>query len=280
MTGKQFIPIVKRANGEYAYEFLGQNWKCAENELDSVESKIRNTGAYYFVTTPDEFKDISEDSRKIDELFLKLTLERLEGWIKIADEFLHKQGRRIYVTGGNDDRFEIDDLLKRSEYMTDCEGQVLEIDSEHEMLSTGYSNITPWRCPRDITEEELGRRIESMAQSVRDMSRCIFNLHVPPVDCRLDTCAKLDDSVVPPRPIMDGGNMVMYGAGSSAVRAAIEKHQPLLGLHGHIHESPGVVKVGKTLCLNPGSEYSEGIIRGAIVTCQRDKVVGYQLTSG
>jgi len=65
-----------------------------------------------------------------------------------------------------------------------------------------------------------------------------------------------------------------------AVREAIEKYKPLLGLHGHIHESRGVVNIGRTLCINPGSEYGEGIIRGAIVDLAKDKVLSYQLTSG
>ena len=49
----------------------------------------------------------------------------------------------------------------------------------------------------------------------------------------------------------------MIHAGSTAVRASIEKHQPLVGLHGHIHESKGFVTLGRTLCLNPGSEYGK-----------------------
>jgi len=40
---------------------------------------------------------------------------------------------------------------------------------------------------------------------------------------------------------MSGGQMVFAGAGSRAVRNAIEKHQPMLGLHGHIHEAQGVI---------------------------------------
>jgi Icc-related predicted phosphoesterase len=114
---------------------------------------------------------------------------------------------------------------------------------------------------------------------VPEVSRCIFNLHDPPVDSSLDVCARLDDGD-PPRHILKGGRPVMHNAGSTAVRRAIEKYHPVLSLHGHIHESPGVVRIGKTLCINPGSEYSEGILRGAIVNLQDGHVQGYQLTTG
>ena len=81
--------------------------------------------------------------------------------------------------------------------------------------------------------------------------------------------------------MLRGGSPVISGVGSSAVRASIEAHQPLLALHGHIHESRGQVRLGRTVSLNPGSEYAEGVLRGVIVTLSRRKGLrGYQLVSG
>jgi len=74
--------------------------------------------------------------------------------------------------------------------------------------------------------------------------------------------------------------VVMFGAGSRSVRTAIEKTQPLLSLHGHIHESPGAVRIGKTLCINPGSEYGEGVLRGCILNLSAGQIDSYQLTAG
>ena len=108
----------------------------------------------------------------------------------------------------------------------------------------------------------------------------IFNMHVPPVDSTLDTCPRLDTSTDPPTMITSGGEPVMFGAGSQAVRAAIEKYQPLLSLHGHIHESRGVIQIRRTTAINPGSEYGEGILRGTIVNLQDGKVKSTQMTSG
>jgi Icc-related predicted phosphoesterase len=100
------------------------------------------------------------------------------------------------------------------------------------------------------------------------------------VDSTLDTCPMLDWSTSPPTQIVKGGQAVMHGAGSKAVRRAIETHQPLLSLHGHIHESAGVVKIGRTTSVNPGSEYGEGVLRGCLLTLARDEVKNYQLTAG
>jgi Icc-related predicted phosphoesterase len=73
--------------------------------------------------------------------------------------------------------------------------------------------------------------------------------------------------------------MVITGVGSKAVRRAIETYQPILSLHGHIHESRGVATIGRTVCINPGSEYPDGVLRGAIVDFDRDGVKSYVLTS-
>jgi Icc-related predicted phosphoesterase len=55
----------------------------------------------------------------------------------------------------------------------------------------------------------------------------------------------------------------------------------MLALHGHIHESRGEARLGRCLSLNPGSEYSDGVLRGVIVTLSKKKGIrGYQLVSG
>jgi Icc-related predicted phosphoesterase len=90
----------------------------------------------------------------------------------------------------------------------------------------------------------------------------VFNVHCPPSDTHLDQAPLLDDDL---RPVVDASGIRTTSVGSTSVREAIERHQPVLGLHGHVHESPGASKLGASLCLNPGSEYGDGILRGAIV---------------
>jgi len=148
------------------------------------------------------------------------------------------------------------------------------------MISIGLSTPTPWKTPREVSEEELWTEIEKMAAQVPDLHKAVFNFHDPPNDSTLDTCPMLDWSKDPPVQIVKAGQVVLHGAGSKSVRRAVETYQPILGLHGHIHESAGVAKIGRTVCINPGSEYGEGVLRGVLVQLRAGEVDGYQLTSG
>jgi Icc-related predicted phosphoesterase len=105
----------------------------------------------------------------------------------------------------------------------------------------------------------------------------VLNLHAPPHDSGLDICPLLDDDFTPQTA---GGQPVMGPVGSVAVRAAIERHAPVLSLHGHVHESRAVAHIGETLSINPGSEYPEGVLRGAIVDLGESGVLSHVLTSG
>jgi len=198
--------------------------------------------------------------------------------VKLAEERFKNTGTRIFVCPGNDDIFEIDEKFTSSDVVVNCEGKVVQLDGSYEMISTGYSNITPWKCPRDIPDSELGSKVEQMIASVSNLETCIFNLHVPPYDSTLDMAPRLDEKLQPV--LQSGAEPEMMPVGSLAVRQAIMRHQPLLGLHGHIHESKGTIKLGRTLCINPGSEYSEGILKGALITVEGNKIINHQLTAG
>jgi Icc-related predicted phosphoesterase len=115
---------------------------------------------------------------------------------------------------------------------------------------------------------------------VPDPARCVFNLHCPPLDSGLDRCVKLDTSTDPPTPVTTGGRPTYAGGGSRAVRDAIQTYQPLVGLHGHIHESPGQIAYGRTRCFNPGSEYGQGVLNGVMLYIRDGELAGYQHTCG
>jgi Icc-related predicted phosphoesterase len=188
-----------------------------------------------------------------------------------------RKGRAPAQSPGNDDIPEVDAILASSPIVICPDHNVVQLNDSHEMLSVGNSNLTPFNCPRDLPEDELAQRIEAIIGSVKDMSNCVFNLHCPPYDTGIDSAPLLDEQLSP-RIGMQG--VEMGPVGCQAVRKAIDKYQPLLGLHGHIHESKGAVKLGRTLCINPGSEYSEGVLRGALVTIKRGEVVSHMFTSG
>ena len=198
-------------------------------------------GWYAKIMTEDEFREISADRAKVDALFHQLARQRLESWIELSETRLGGTGIKCYVTGGNDDYPDVLEVMKTSGAQTfiDCEGVVVPLDDQHTMISVGNSTLTPWKTPREVTDEELGRIIDGMIAKVTDMKNCVFNFHDPPKDSTLDTCPELDWNTDPPAPIVKAGQLVMHGAGSASVRKAIETHQPVLGLHGHIHESAG-----------------------------------------
>jgi Icc-related predicted phosphoesterase len=283
ITGKLLIPIIKESNGNYRATLQGnQHHLQTEEELKSMIERIGMLGFYYKIMGDDEFQDTQSDPKKIDALFHELARQRLVTWVDLAETRLAGTGIKCFVTGGNDDDPEVLEAIHRegTHAFFPCEGKLVNVDADHTMISVGNSTPTPWKTPREISEEELAEIIEKMAADVPDTSRCIFNFHDPPIDSTLDTCPMLDWTTDPPTPIVKGGQIVMHGAGSKSVRQAIEKYKPMLGLHGHIHESMSVAKIGRTTCVNPGSEYGEGVLRGCLVNISGGEVEGFQMTSG
>jgi Icc-related predicted phosphoesterase len=283
ISGKLMIPIIREANQHFRATLQGTVHKLeTEEELKQLQERIGLLGFYSQIMAEEEYQELSAKPAEVSALFHKLARERLAAWVDLAETRLKGTGIRCFVTGGNDDDPEVLEAIRGAgrESFFACEGQVVQIDENHTMASVGFSNPTPWKTPREIPDDQLAEMIEAMCAQVSDFSRCVFNFHVPPLDSTLDTCPKLDWSTDPPTPIVSGGQIVFAGAGSQAVRDALEKHQPMLGLHGHIHESQGVVKIGRTTCINPGSEYGEGVLRGCLVTLGDGAVQGYQLTSG
>jgi len=161
MTGKAIVPIVEQPDGSYRSEFLGGvQYIKTSDELEKLEKKISDMGYYPYRTTLEEREELMADKQKMSKLFVRLIVERIEKWVKMADARLANTEVMCYVCPGNDDFFEIDPILEKSERIINCEGKVINLDEQHEMISTGFSNKTPWNCPRDITEEALRKLIQ------------------------------------------------------------------------------------------------------------------------
>jgi Icc-related predicted phosphoesterase len=283
IQGKLLIPIIKESNGHYRATLQGRVEHLAtEEELTNLKARLDTLGFYHKIMEEDEFRTLSADSKSVDELFHDLARQKLVAWVELAESRLNGTGIKCFVTGGNDDEWDVLKVIKKEDAKSfiACENEIVHVDEDHTMISVGISTPTPWKTPREVSEEELARMIEEMASKVPDMHKAIFNFHDPPKDSTLDTCPMLDWDKDPPEQIIQGGQPVMHGAGSRSVRDAIEKYKPMLGLHGHIHESQSVAKIGRTTCVNPGSEYGEGVLRGCLVTFVDGEVMGFQMTSG
>jgi len=274
MTGKAIVPIVSE-NGHYTVALGGEREAVTADQVGEVEANIRRKGYYPLRMSVERLHELDQDPAKRAECFQEVMLEGVDRWMKMAAEKLRGSGIRCFVCPGNDDEMEVDEVVRRSEMVELGEGRIVEIDG-FSMISTGWSNPTPWKTHREDSEEQLGERIESMASQVSDPSHAIFNLHCPPYRSGLDEAPAIDADLK----LLHGGR-ALRPVGSTAVREAIERHQPLLSLHGHIHESKGAVKIGKTLSINPGSAYEEGMLMGAIIQLDAKKgVKSYQLVNG
>lgn len=278
LTGKALIPIVRQADGTYSLSLGGEKVVVKETELERWTSDLRNSGFYYFETTESELEELMADQRKIDSVFLEQMKAVLGSWVEMTDKRLRETDVKVYISPGNDDRFEIDECLRDTEHVVNPEGKVVEIAGDHEMITLGYTNRTPWHSPREVPEEKLGEMISNLADLVVEMDKSIFNLHVPPYDTEIDKAPAVSPDLKYERIGM--GMLKMISTGSTAVRAAIEKYQPMLGFHGHIHESRGFVKIGRTVCINPGSEYGKGMLSGALVDVENGSLNEYILTTG
>jgi Icc-related predicted phosphoesterase len=277
VTGKMVVPIAEQEDGAYLTSFAGKQVRLGtEDEVGSFESQVSDMGFYPKVMSEERFQELHGDPEAQEELFHELIRKRLEEWIDYAKPRLAEQGVKCFAAPGNDDAFFVDEILAESEAIELLEGRVIELDGM-EMLTTGWSNETPWKTERETNEAELRSMITSMIDRLSHPESAIFNIHVPPHATALDQCPKLDENL---RPVSSGGNPVMTSAGSTAVRELIETHQPLLGLHGHIHEGRGVARIERTYCVNPGSNYSEGVLNGSLIRLRQGEVRDVHLTQG
>lgn len=278
ITGKMIVPIVKAGNNTHrSYLFGKQLTLTSQEQIDELIKKTEVLGIYPHIFEPDEYETFKGSQEIQGRLFRELALKRLQEWMDIAAERLGDNGPSCYISPGNDDFDEMSSVIDACPAVTCPDNKTLQISDDHEMIGLGYANLTPFHCPRDLPEDELAKKIDEMAANVKDMSSCVFNLHCPPIESGLDEAPELDGDL---RPKMGTTGVIMASVGSKAVRQAIEKYQPLLALHGHVHESRGATRLGRTLCVNPGSEYSEGILQAVLVTISKDKVVSHMFTSG
>ncbi len=277
MTGKALVPITKRPDGTFKATLLQQEFILnTEDEVRDMERRVGSRGYYPFRVTPEQLAEFEADPAKVDTFFHKQMLNVVEKWMALADERLKGSGLQCYVCPGNDDAAEIDDLIRTSQCVEHAEGKRIDLGDGFAMLSTGWSNITPWRTFREESETQLAARIEAMIPHEADMRKMVFNFHCPPYGSNLDEAPEVDENLN----VKEAGR-ALIPVGSTAVRDAILKYQPILSLHGHIHEGKGTARLGKTLAINAGSLYEQGVLQGALVELDpRKGIRSYSLTTG
>jgi uncharacterized protein len=276
-TGKMVIPVVESDRGLFEVEWVGVTHSLEEgDELIDIERQIANSGLYPVRVTEDQMTELSADPERLKSTFRDAMRGRLQGWLALAKERLSDSGLEVIFTPGNDDEFDIDAVLESSDFVSTPEGRIASIGGgRFEMLSLGWSNTTPWDTPRECSEEELGKKIANLADQIKQMENAIFNIHVPPYGTGLDSAPELESGTSLKR-----GGTISVPVGSYAVRDAILSYQPLLSLHGHIHESRGIQQLDRTVSINPGSAYSDWTLQGVLVDLEDSRVSRYVPVTG
>jgi Icc-related predicted phosphoesterase len=264
LTGKALVPLIEDPGGKAVAFYFGRDWTLeTEREKLDMEKRLHDSGVYTVRATPEEVEEWKQDSAEVERLMSVLIEERLREWLEALLEQIDTESVMTVVMPGNDDDLAVDSVIRDYE----DRGIVFPLEKTvniggFETISLAHTNSTPWDTPRETDERQLGRMIKKEVSGLADPRRSIFNFHCPPFGTRLDLAPELDRNL---RPVTVAGQVSFKPVGSKAVRDAIIKHKPVLGMHGHIHESCGAEKLGETLILNPGSEYGEGILRGFII---------------
>jgi len=278
ITGKALVPVIAKKEGSYVATLFGVEQHARnEEELAELIDRISAVGFYYKIVTIEEHEELSQNHSLLENVFKELIVERIKKWVDLAENIVKEHKVQFLLMPGNDDIYEIDEIINKSEYVVNPAGKIIQISGIHEVVGSCHANITPWNCPRDIEDTALEAELEELMMNVKNKNTAILVAHAPPYGTQIDLAPALDKDL---KYITKGGQLVFEHVGSKAVRKVIEKYQPLLGLHGHVHESKGYEKIGRTLVINPGSEYNEGILHVAITILSDDKVKGYMVLTG
>jgi uncharacterized protein len=276
LAGKAVVPVIGE-NGHYTARVFGREQTVESGSaLDDLNRAIRATGQYVYVCDRERFEDLRTSPAEIESVFADAMSTALVEWLDLAHERLAGTGIRLVAVAGNDDPFPLDAVIDEHPFAELCDERIVELEGGLEIVGFSGSNRTPWDSPREYDEDEIERRLTAVMDTVADPARAILNVHPPPAQTGLDSAAQLDADF---NVVFESGAVKMIPVGSTAVREAIERYQPLLGAHGHVHESRGMAHLGSSLVLNPGSEYGEGLLAAALVRITRKGVKG-QFLSG
>lgn len=277
LTGKMLVPLVKQEDGYYTDYFGAPKVLKTEEEVANIERILEGSGIYPFRTTWNEVRQLQDDSKKVERMTNEAIKRRMTEWIELLLREVDTRKVKALVMPGNDDIFDVDEIIRNYEdkgiiYPLE---KVVEING-FEVISYDHVNPSPWDTPREASEDQIAKAVEKQISKLSNVKKAIFNFHCPPYGTQLDLAPELDKTL---KPVMRGGQVNIH-VGSKAIRAALLKHKPMLGLHGHIHESTAAVSLEGVPIFNPGSEYGEGVLRGFVIELSKDGMEKYWRVEG
>jgi len=193
IMGKLLQPVFRQDDGRFRwYPAGGRVEEFSADQLPQVERRIADQGRYSLVTTPPEWQRRQADREGLEKFCREIGKERVRGWLRLVEERLLPKKIPIVMNVGNDDTDGVLEIL-RHEAPTNLlvpEGQVVRC-GPYEIYGCGYANMTPWHCPRDLEEPDLGQFLQRTSTEIDTPGRTILDIHAPPVNTSLDLAPEL-----------------------------------------------------------------------------------------
>lgn len=245
LCATHFIPIIDDGSEITLYEF--NRAVRLENSKQALiqKEKLFQNGFISWYGSLKNFRKLNKEEyqTKIQEKSLRATLNKL----KTSFE-------NILLILGNDDSSALEKNLNKNKNkkVTNLNEKVIKLNG-YEFVGFSYVPITPFNTYFELTEFELERRLKPLLSRIKNYSSSVWIFHSPPYNSGLDLTA--------------------FGpVGSKSIKHFIQERQPKLFLCGHIHESPNLVKLGKTICINPGSEPNLGLLKAVLIDLNRMRI--------
>lgn len=276
LAPKDLVVIKRDGNGHLARAAGASTSTPIAEPLDVFRKRLADAGCLT-VLTPDEADPLTGRGSRKDwqYLFDGAFTRKLDEWRSFAERELGTGAARLLWVPGNDDAHWMDQQLENAPFFN-LELRAFKHGNDLHFAGMGGSNPTPWDTPREYAESEIALRLDRLVERSSG-DGMIAVIHVPPHASGLDSAPALKSDLSYE---MIMGNPVLKPVGSTAVRAFIERVQPLLVLSGHVHEARGSTRIGRTLCVNPGSLYYSGVLLGCIIEIQNRQIVSVEFTEG
>ena len=262
LSGKS-VKVAKQIKSD-EYEIVEEG-RTRHLSSESFRARRRDWGSVgiYTVVFPIN-GDVSET--ELRNLLARSKAQRITEWL---DHWRLNVKTPLVVIPGNDDPPEVDAVLMSHDAVVNVDQRVVALDG-FTILGLGYSTPTPWKTYRELSDDEVGRRLRKLGGKVEDWRNTITVIHVPPRNSGLDN-AEVE---------IGGGGLLgeiheRMAVGSEEVRTFAREFQPRLLVSGHCHDSRGFVWIGDTACVNAGSMFHAGqlatawiVLSEARTTCQ------------
>lgn len=279
ITGKVLVPIVRQGL-TWRCEFLGRQ-EClrTEAEVAKMERRIRMSGQYPYVCDVDDFQRLMADEGYRRHVFERVMRAAVERWLELAEERLEGAGVRCCIMPGNDDGFFVDEALEGSRVVVNHDGCAVWLDDRFQMLGCSWSNPTPWRSPR---EEPPGGGAGAAPRPGRGHGRGAARAPEP----QLPRAPARERARPGPRaargPLrLPRGRRAPDGAGREHGRPPAHREDAAGAVAARARARvAGDRQAEASLCVNPGSDYAGGVLKGCLVTLRPGQVLGFQLVEG